>query len=366
MLVCLPLLIGFLAKAQAEPTSTLNTTSTALTRTSSPPSDHILAIWESEDETSMWFPALVTNINGDVDTIELGLGSGYSTAEQLTINCAIEHQNQIYILGSNDDANQISRVDDCRLTRVGTLEHFGEFSMTGASCATTGNTIFMCFGDLQFEEKTCFKGSDPFSLTTIVADSYYNHNRAFIAASDDYVFVVGGEDNAETELLNVETSLWWHRTPYPYESSISHAQTLHLNGDFYVFGGQHEHERVSHIALYSPGLHDMWISRGNLLTPRHSAGVIWTDDAFLIVGGGTWEMNGIGSSEKCYVVNENFENETIECAYQNPTQPESQAHLFKVPENYCAGSNTAINTAMTREITPTLMCLVTLLQIFQF
>jgi hypothetical protein len=366
MLACLPLLIGFLAKAQAEPTSTLNTTSTlpALTRTSSPPSDHILAISEN-----MWEP-VVTNINGDVDKITFGFEYsfeadkwGLESSSGFVVSpysaCAIEHQNQFYILGdSHDLADQISRVDDCQLTRVGSLER----EMKMASCTTIGNTIFMCFS--QDEDSTCYKGSDPFSLTAIDAESSYGHSGTYVAASNDSVFVVGGHGDdhhhVATELLNVETSLWSTRASYPYESSITQAQTLHLNGDFYVFGGYRSEPNdvvdLSHIASYSPTT-DTWSSRGNLLTPRSYPGVIWAGDAFLIMGGRN-VVDGIESSEKCHF----NDNDQIECAYQNPTQPTRYTHLFKVPENYCAGSNTAINTA----ITPTLMCLVTLLQIFQF
>ena len=49
--------------------------------------------------------------------------------------------------------SQISRVDKCRLTRVGNMTNF----MYGASCAKTKDTILICFS--MDEQKQCYKES---------------------------------------------------------------------------------------------------------------------------------------------------------------------------------------------------------------
>ena len=115
----------------------------------------------------------------------------------------------------------------------------------------------------------------------------------------------------QTELLDVKTWQWETRAPYPYETRIYWARTLHYNREFYVFGGQ---PSLSRIASYSPAT-DIWTSRGNLLTPRYRAGVIWADGAFLVVGG-YMSSSAKKSSEKC-----RFNGPEILCEYQNPVEP---------------------------------------------
>lgn len=129
------------------------------------------------------------------------------------------------------------------------------------------------------------------------------------------MFAVGGYDfsgGAYTELLDVTTWKWAAKASYHFETGIYEARTLHHNDNFFTFGGWNGSDHLSRIASFSPAS-NTWTDRGRLLTPRDSASVIWSQDAFLVVGG---EMNGKQSSEKC-----RFNGEKIECEYQNPTQP---------------------------------------------
>ena len=80
---------------------------------------------------------------------------------------------------------------------------------------------------------------------------------------------------------------------YPFAHHLSLAPTLaHSDGSFYHFGGmmrlnsQEELKTTSpFIASYSP-ITDQWTMRGELKTARSASSVIWTESAFLVLGGG--------------------------------------------------------------------------------
>ena len=104
------------------------------------------------------------------------------------------------------------------------------------------------------------------------------------------------------------------KASFPFEKKIYKARTLYHNDSFFTFGGDNDYDNyLSRIASYSPST-NTWSDRGRLLTPRSYAGVIWSQDAFLVVGGG---MDDIKSSEKCM-----FNGDQIECEYQSPTKPD--------------------------------------------
>ena len=113
-----------------------------------------------------------------------------------------------------------------------------------------------------------------------------------------------------TELLDVTTWQWTVKASYPFETRITRARTLYHNGHFFTFGG-YGYDHLSRIASYSPST-NTWTYRGRLRTPRNGAGVIWSHDAFIVMGG--W-MDGKQSSEKC-----RFIGDRIKCEYQSPTQ----------------------------------------------
>ena len=167
-------------------TSEPQSTTPLLTTTPPPPplTDPILIIWgygEREPE------ALVTNTNGNVGEIKWS-NEKYASAES---RCAIEHENQLFILGAYFgielynimDYDRILRVDNCQLTRVGSLVE----SMKYASCARTRDTILICFSEDY--KKRCYKGPDPLSLEHIVYDSTYSHYKTYISASNGKVLI---------------------------------------------------------------------------------------------------------------------------------------------------------------------------------
>ena len=95
----------------------------------------------------------------------------------------------------------------------------------------------------------------------------------------------GSVQNA-VELLDLATWTWETRMAYPFASTIWDAPIIHTKQTFFLFGGDDQSTRgwSSRIAAYDPST-DEWTSEGNLLTPRHNAGIIAVADSFLIVGG---------------------------------------------------------------------------------
>lgn len=97
-----------------------------------------------------------------------------------------------------------------------------------------------------------------------------------------------------------------------------------------LFGGDSGSTTLSRIVAYRPD-ENKWTIEGDLFTPRYSHGVITVSssfnddedyDGFLIIGGHlALGSNQENKSEKCQYSNN---DDQLECAYQNPTQPKCE------------------------------------------
>ena len=89
-----------------------------------------------------------------------------------------------------------------------------------------------------------------------------------------------------------------------------------------VIGGRNGSTYLSRIAAYDPST-DKWTNEGQLRSPRIVAGVLpVTDSSFIIMGGFEDSDDNISDqiiSEKC-----EYNNEQLECSYQEPTLPEGK------------------------------------------
>lgn len=221
--------------------------------------------------------------------------------------------------GHSSHQRQISRLDKCKLKRVGDLQ----MDMFGATCTATKNEIIMCFP--RFADKRCVKGATPFNITESVEKATHAHYETYIASSEHHALAVGdsvgtGIQNG-VELLDLRTWSWIEKTPYPFEARISAAPIIYLKGRFFMFGGYGYHNgwtALNRIATYSPNT-DNWSTEGRLLTPRFNHGVSVVNGGFVIVGG---YMSGERHSEKCLL-----EANRYTCTYQNPSQPYSEYRL---------------------------------------
>ena len=92
-----------------------------------------------------------------------------------------------------------------------------------------------------------------------------------------------------------------------------------------MIGGANSNESnpVTRIATYTPST-DQWTTEGYLLTPRSSPGVITVDNHSFLIIGGFMKSNTQKISEKC-----EYNGNQLECAYQDPNQPERKYSQHK-------------------------------------
>ena len=196
-------------------------------------------------------------------------------------------------------------VDGCSVKHVGTLDVHSGLGHA-FSCATAREkAILLCFP--KGNQDKCYLGATPFSRFSKITASHYGHENTYVSASNDHLFVVGstsgsgsnGLNHKRVELLDLASGLeldewkWTKSMDYPFAHHLSLAPTLaHSDGSFYHFGGmmrlnsQEELKTTSpFIASYSP-ITDQWTMRGELKTARSASSVIWTESAFLVLGGG--------------------------------------------------------------------------------
>merc|ERR1712106_93827 len=236
--------------------------------------------------------------------------------------CSLTFQNQFYFLGGSY-STQISRVENCKLERIGDLA----IEMRYATCTATANEILMCFASNN--SKQCYKGPTPFNITEPIEQTQYDHSYTYMSSSERHALAVGsgiGSVQNGVELLDLSTWQWDTRAAYPFETRIYRAPIIHVNGRFMLFGGWNGSTHLSRIAAYTPSTNE-WTTEGSMKTARIRHGVINISNEYVVIGG---YMYGQHSSEKCRYV-----NDQLECTYQNPTEPWACTHLFAVSSDFC-------------------------------
>ena len=118
---------------------------------------------------------LLTDLDGHVEKVNFRYGERTGVES----SCSVVFNGRAYVYGGStgDSRRQISLVDSCELTRVGTLQ----FDMSYGACTSTGSAIFLCF-DLA-HTRTCRFGEDPTGLFLLLQDSMFTHQEIQIAAS---------------------------------------------------------------------------------------------------------------------------------------------------------------------------------------
>ena len=122
-------------------------------------------------------PPVITNFNGKSDKafkFEMGRDTFAS------LSCSMSWKNQFYLFGGDLSYNkQISRLDKCRLSRVGSLD----FPFHYSGCANMANKkLFLCF-DMSYL-KTCYYSTDPLGKFKKTSDSFHSHRHIKIASSN--------------------------------------------------------------------------------------------------------------------------------------------------------------------------------------
>ena len=102
----------------------------------------------------------------------------YGVKTEVYESCLVVFNGIAYIFGGSNQRRQVSRVENCQLTNVASLN----FEFKSGACASTTDTIYLCFRSENW--KSCRKGSDPSSgFFVSMAESNFTHKYIRIAAS---------------------------------------------------------------------------------------------------------------------------------------------------------------------------------------
>ena len=127
-----------------------------------------------------WRPDNVpVTVDGDGGYSSVSFEFGDET--EVDYSCSVIFGNQFLMYGGKKFPDQISRINGCRIERVGTLG----FDHTRGGCAVDNKgQIFLCF-DLT-TTKTCRMSTDPLRDFQPIADSNETHQSTQIASSEGF------------------------------------------------------------------------------------------------------------------------------------------------------------------------------------
>jgi len=312
---------------------TATTTTAAVTTTAQSSSSSVFILY-SHKHSWEWKRPLVTDISGKADyniwfTIEDVYTQGGAGAQGA---CSVTYKNQMLVFGgAKRHGDQISRIDECRLRRIGTIP----FQFRVGGCAVSQGKIFLCFTEDDNEsfdkENTCFAAQDDLNFEMLQEKSIFTHQDIRIGGSDDHVLAVGYRaKHAKAEVFG--SSGWVAIDAYPFHPEIDSASIVHYQGAFYHIGGE----------LVTPGsvvlsrtiakldVNFKWHQVGMLNRGRRSHAAI-ISDGFLLVIGGHDAVDTHMPAERCTL------SEPMECFDQAPDLEEYQQfpELFNVPNDFC-------------------------------
>ena len=212
-------------------TTTTTTAATTTTTTTSEPKNKSVLIVNTHGGLK---PPVITDLNGRYDkAFKFEMGRDTSAS----LGCSLTWKNRFYIFGGEGSHDkQISRLDRCRLSRVGTLD----FPFHYASCANMADKkLFLCF-DIR-TIKTCRYTTNPLSKFSQAADSFHNHKHIKIAASaskqsitiqlvkrlysGEMLAVGSWQEHKRTEIFIEPFNSWFQVDDYPFEamgSQVNH------------------------------------------------------------------------------------------------------------------------------------------------
>lgn len=110
----------------------------------------------------------------------------YDPTTEVFQSCSIVHQNSLYIFGGSNNVtqNQISKLDGCRIRRIGSLG----FPFQAGTCAIANQQIFLCFHI--DEGKKCHVGLEPLGSFDRIKNSVFTHSMSRIAAANGKALTV--------------------------------------------------------------------------------------------------------------------------------------------------------------------------------
>lgn len=201
-----------------------------------------------------------------------------------------------------DTYKQISKVEDCKLKRVGELPFERNTFVEGGYCGTflfpeDEYRVMLCFYDGEGKKCMSYEGTN---FDTQFPESTHRHS--FVKALTSYrgkPFITGndGSDGRSTEYLDLGSGKWTVGTPYPFgvgdnnvQPRIRNYATTYTEKSVYIIGGRHHeydyepnHRQMTDIiAQYN---NDIWTEVGKLEKPRENHAAITVDGMTMILGG---------------------------------------------------------------------------------
>ena len=132
------------------------------------------------------YKPIITDLEGTVKYGGTDFNFDYGTETEVDLSCSITWKGSLYIFGGNFEKRQISIVDGCQLTRIGTLS----FDLDGGACTNVNNEeLFLCFDNRNGNK--CYKSTEPNGAFSSIADSLQFHKLTRIANDKGNLTVKG-------------------------------------------------------------------------------------------------------------------------------------------------------------------------------
>ena len=116
---------------------------------------------------------------------------------EVQLSCSVVWQGSMYVYGGLENTDQISKVSDCYLSRIGNLS----FNLRGGTCASVNNqTIYWCFTNVNNNgtSRLCYYSNDPLANSTSSLSSNRAHRYTRIAYGNGKV-------------RNLDQTVWYFR-----------------------------------------------------------------------------------------------------------------------------------------------------------
>lgn len=154
----------------------LVTTTSAASTTSLPLLPRTSVLILSTHPSSLKLP-VITNASGKEEYPVKDFYFLFGENTNVFESCSLTWHGEFYVFGGNGDyTNQISKLNGCKLERIGSLE----FEFDQGDCAVINDVVHLCFNYDQ--PKRCSVSNSPDGNYRHVSDSYYNHRTIRIGA----------------------------------------------------------------------------------------------------------------------------------------------------------------------------------------
>ena len=120
---------------------------------------------------------VLTNLSGKD---ERDFGFVFEGGATVHTGCSLLWQSTYYMFGGYGNKNQIARLDNCQLTKIGDLS----FQFSYGGCTTADNKIHLCFNDNSAEYDVCRSSLSPTGAFEITVKSTYKHLGVKIASHE--------------------------------------------------------------------------------------------------------------------------------------------------------------------------------------